>query len=121
MATARKQYKFQSADPSIHEITDLENVGTVLETTSKILWGITVDNTANGSASYVKLWNNASPTVGTTAPDICLLCPASVKRTYMFPEGITFGTAMTIACVTTAGTAGTTNPTSAVNVDVIAE
>lgn len=71
-----------------------------------------LDNALNGAISYFKAWNNVNPTVGTTVPDLILLVPASGRRTYYFHGGIKFGTAFSFAAVTTAGTAGTTNPTS---------
>ena len=79
-----------------------------------------IDNTANTAISYFKAWNNAAPTVGTTAPDMVLPCPASARITYWFGgEGMaTFATALSIACVTTAGTAGTTSPTNDVTVRI---
>lgn len=81
--------------------------------------GLVLDNTANAAASYLKLWNTASGsvTVGTTAPDIVILVPASTKIALHFGEtGLAYGTALSAACVTTGGTAGTTPPTSAVKI-----
>ena len=121
MATARVVFRFQSADPEIHEITDIENAAEAMASSSKVLRAVTIDNAANGAVTYVKFWNSAGPTVGTTAPDMILMCPASVARTYIFPEGITFGTACEVAALTTGGTAGTTSPTSACNIQVILE
>lgn len=121
MATARVVFRFQSADPAIHEITDSENTAEALASTSKTLRSVTVDNSANGAVSYFKMWNSAAPTVGTTEPFMILMVPASVKRSFIFPEGIVFGTAMEVACVTTPGKAGTTSPTSSVTVQVIVE
>lgn len=92
-------------------------VDAVKASSAKLFW-LTVDNTANGANSYLKLWNVASGsvTVGTTAPDMVIFCPASVITTVYFgtasAPGITFGTALTAACVTTAGTAGNTGPSS---------
>jgi len=52
--------------------------------------------------------------VGTTAPDMIVLAPASAKVTLVIPGGVTFGTGLSYACVTAGGTAGVTNPTSSV-------
>jgi|3_EtaG_2_1085321.scaffolds.fasta_scaffold122062_2 SUMO ligase MMS21 Smc5/6 complex component len=84
---------------------------------------IEIDNTAVGNASqanYLKLYNNVSPTVGTTAPDMCLMVTANTKRSYAFTEGILFGTGLSMACVTTPGTAGTTDPPGDVVVRILA-
>lgn len=80
---------------------------------------IEIDNTLNGAISYFKAWNNANPVVGTTAPDLILRVNASVTRTFVFPAGLSFVTALSYACVTAAGTAGTTNPVSNVTVRIV--
>lgn len=82
---------------------------------------VDVDNSNNAAVTYVKLWNALSPTVGTTAPDMILMCPASVRRVFAFPDGISFGTGLSFAGLTTAGTAGTTSPTSNVTVKILGE
>jgi hypothetical protein len=92
-------------------------VDAVKASSAKLFW-LTVDNTLNVAASYLKLYNVASGsvTVGTTAPDMIIYCPPSVITYVNFgtgvAPGITFGTALTAACVTTAGTAGNTGPSS---------
>jgi len=96
--------------------TDTDNAATIVSvnSASTVIYSIDVDNTANAAATYTKLWNTASGsvTVGTTAPDMILLTPASVRVCHQIPQGVTFGTAVSCASVTTAGTAGTTGPTS---------
>lgn len=81
---------------------------------------IVVDNSANSDPSYVKLYNDPSPTVGTTIPDMVVRIAAASVRTVYIPSGVVFDTALSVGCVTTGGTAGTTNPTASVPVDVIA-
>lgn len=83
------------------------------------LYAVVVDNSANAAITYVKLYNVASPTVGTTVPDVILQVPVSVSRTYFFKQGLVFSTALSFAAVTAGGTAGTTGPTSAVIVDFL--
>ena len=101
--------------------TDLEGTAVAVAAAAATVYQVEVDNASNSVASFVKLWNVASGsvTVGTTAPDWCLMVPASVKRSFSMVDGIAFGTAITAACVTTAGTAGTTNPTFAVPVKIV--
>ena len=102
--------------------TDNAEVITAISASAVTLYEIEIDNTLNAAAaSYLKLWNTASGsvTVGTTAPDIILLAPAAVSRTYVFPAGIAFATAASCATVTTAGTAGVTGPTSNVTVRIV--
>ena len=76
-------------------------------------------NNPNSGKVFVKLYNLAAPTVGTNAPDVVLMFPNGARQ-YSFPEGVSFGTALTYACVTEPGTPGTTNPTSNVSVTLIA-
>ena len=84
-----------------------------------VLFQVDIDNTANTNAVFVKLWNHASPTVGTTAPEWVLKCPASVRRVFSCTPGSAFATNLSVACVTTGGTAGTTSPTNAVAVRLL--
>ena len=99
---------------ALHVDSDAANAAVAVKASSAVLYELEMDNTANGAASYLKLWNTAaaSVTVGTTAPDMVIMVPASVSRTLVVPSGLTFGTALSYAAVTTAGTAGTTSPTS---------
>lgn len=83
------------------------------------IYSIVIDNTANAATSYIKFYNAAAPTVGTTAPDMILMMPASVEREFTFPDGVVFSSALSWAGVTTAGTAGTTGPTSNVVMRVV--
>jgi len=100
--------------------------GTVegIKASSAKVYSVIVDNSANGAATYVKLWNVASGSVvlGTTAPDEIIYVPANAVVTQVLytgaSQGKTFGTALSAAAVTTGGTAGTTSPTSATVVTV---
>lgn len=84
------------------------------------LYTVDVDNTANVAAVYVKLYDSAAPTVGTTNPDVVLLLPAGERRQYVMPEGVAFATALSFACVTAGGTPGTVSPTNPVIVRILA-
>jgi hypothetical protein len=90
-----------------------------IKASSAKVFFVTLDNSLNGAASYVKLFNLASGsvTLGTSAPDEVLYIPASSIVTTFYltssAPGKTFGTALSYAVVTTGGTAGTTSPSSA--------
>lgn len=104
--------------------TDMGGTKVAVDATSGKIHSIVIDNTANaGEATYLKLWDAASGdvTVGTTAPDWVFKVPASTKVTITFQAELAYGTALTAACVTTAGTAGTTNPTSDVVIEILIE
>ena len=105
---------------SLFKDTVSANSAVVVKASSAVVYAIVIDNTANGAASYTKLWNSAGAvTVGTTAPDEIILVPASTKITLIYVGGKTFGTGLQEATVTAAGTAGTTSPTSSVIVEIV--
>ena len=82
---------------------------------------VDIDNSANSAASYLKFWNVTSgATLGTTDPVMILMAPAGTKAPYGFGKGIVFSTAVSYACVTTAGTAGTSGPSTAVSIVITA-
>lgn len=78
------------------------------------LYIVEVDNTANSAASFIKFWDAAAPTVGTTDPMEMYKITASKLETWIIPRGLVFGTGMSVAALTTGGTGGTTSPASAV-------
>jgi hypothetical protein len=84
------------------------------------LYLVSVDNSANASAaSFLKLWNAAAPTVGTTVPDMIIRVPGGATTLLAIPEGVSFGTGLSFACVTAGGTGGVTGPTSDVSVVLV--
>jgi len=83
------------------------------------IYMIEIDNTNNAdNACYFKIYNTASPTIGTTAPDHIIMVPTSQSRSIVIPDGLDF-TALSYAAVISGGTAGTTSPTSAVTVRMV--
>jgi len=98
----------------------LANSPQLVVASAKFVYQIEIDNTANtGAASYVKLYDDntsSSVTVGTSVPMAIFVAPAATKLSVTFPYGVGtyFANGIVWACVTTAGTAGTTSPTSSV-------
>lgn len=89
---------------------------------STTVYIVDVDNSSVAAISYTKLYNNTGPTVGTTAPDVVLMTPASTRRVFVLGlEGVAFGTGLSVATVTGAGTAGTTDPTASVIVRILTD
>jgi hypothetical protein len=87
---------------------------------SGTLYMVDVDNSGNpADPAYLKIYNAAAPVVGTTAPDLILEVGLNKRRTFVIPEGWAF-TALSFACVTAGGTAGTTAPTNPVAVRMVA-
>lgn len=91
----------------------VSNAAVVAKASAAVLYEVEIDNTANAAASYLKFWNTGSVTVGTTVPDWVCMVPASVSRTFVVPQGIAFGTALSYAATTAGGTAGSTGTSSA--------
>jgi hypothetical protein len=79
---------------------------------SGTLYMVEVDNSSYSTAVYFKLADAASATAGTTAATLVLFCPASVKRSYVFPEGIAFGTGFSHWCTTGAAESNTGAPST---------
>ena len=81
---------------------------------------VDIDNSANAAVTYTKLYNSTGPTVGTTAPDMIFMVPASVRKVFVLdPAGIAFSTGLSFASLTAGGTAGSTGPTSDVIVKIL--
>jgi hypothetical protein len=101
--------------------TASNNTKSGVKSSSGNLYALIVDNTLNAAVSYVKLWDLASGsvTVGTTAPDFIFYIPASTKLTIILPETIALANGLTESTVTTAGTAGTTSPSSNVALTIL--
>ena len=93
------------------------------------LFGAYIANTLNSTAVYLKIYNHASPTIGTTAPDFSFVCPAGKSVQYTWMGGVAMSTAISYACVaettaadlatTNGGTAGTTSPDKDVIVRIL--
>ena len=77
---------------------------------SGILYMVEIDNSSYSTAVYFKMANAASATAGTTASEVTLLCPASVKRSYVFPGGITFSAGFSHWCTAGAAESNTGAP-----------
>lgn len=104
-----------------HTDIDLDSAAETIPTDTK-LCALEVDNSQNTVDVYVKIYN-ASPTVGTTAPYFVFKVDAGDYGLFGFTGDVAGHTmtAIFIACVTTAGTAGTTSPTNDVKATLLTE
>jgi len=78
-----------------------------------------IDNSANSAETvYLKMYDIANPTIGTSRPIVILPCPASSTRQYNWPDGVVFTSYVSYAVVKTAGLQGSTsdNPSGVVKV-----
>jgi len=103
--------------------SDTVNAATAVGVTSAstLIYEMELDNTANGAATYMRMYNigSGSVTVGTTVPDSIIMVPASTKITMVLPDGVTFGTALTLSSGTSATLATTTAPSSSFAVKIV--
>ena len=84
------------------------------------LYMVDVDNEGNpADQACLKIYDNASPVVGTTAPELVFRVPANTRRNFVIPDGWSFS-ALSFACVTGAGTAGSVAPANPVPVKMVA-
>lgn len=74
------------------------------------LYMVEIDNIAYGTAVYLKIANATTATAGSTAATMVFHCPRSVKRSYVFPEGIEFSSGFSHWCTTGAAESNTGAP-----------
>ena len=83
----------------------------------------TVQDVLGGSCTLFTVVIDAIPdggvVAGTTDPDLIFMSRRGVKMTYQIPGGFAFSNGLSYRCVSDKGTAGTTNPAAAVNVQFV--
>jgi hypothetical protein len=118
---------FTNLHTNKYEDEDLNATAFVIsDAANKNLFGMTIDNTANVLASFVKLYfidPATPPTIGTSQPDVIVRVEASKKQDFGFLGGSVGAEGIPVAgsnavihavAVTTGGTAGTTAPANSV-------
>ena len=118
--------EFSPLQANVYRSHSLSNSSFIITDTLETLYGITVDNTANTTDIFVKIYfqdTGSAPTIGTTDPDLILRVEASKKQDFpvLDGQGILSGASaelMYFVAVTTGGTAGTTAPTNDVVADI---
>lgn len=103
-----------------------ENVVKDISSGAATLLEVRVDNSANSAITYIKLFDNVAPVLGTTAPDMILPTEASTgpnggENVFSInpSTGVSFSNGISYAAVTAGGTGGTTGPTSACKVELV--
>ena len=82
-------------------VQDTSATNSAVDTTtggSGTLYMVEVDNSGY-TLQFILLADVADATAGTTAATMVLYCPASSKRSYVFPEGIAFSNGFSHWCV----------------------
>lgn len=100
---------------SIYRNTALKNTAQSVKGSVGNLFGMTIQN-LDASINYIKFYNSASPTVGSTTPVLTLAIAASSSLT-IAPTAIAmanFATAISVAVTTGVGDADNTAPTNGV-------
>ena len=84
-ASATSTYKI------VNDTDSDENAETDVTGTSGSIYSIDITNTAGTHTSYMKFkLTSGETTVGTTEPDMMILCGPSTSERYYFPEGLAF-------------------------------
>jgi hypothetical protein len=83
------------------------------------LYAILAINGMAAEDAYLKLYNKAKPVVGTDAPDEEYLVPANDYHLFVCPAGLSFDNLSFAAC-TAGGTAASTDPTTPIDVYLVA-
>lgn len=91
-------------------VTALDNAATTANASAGSVKQVRLENGSGTQDVYFKAYNNAAPTIGTTAPNVQYKGKAGKITEVTCVQGMAFGTAITFAGVTEKGTAGTTNP-----------
>jgi hypothetical protein len=80
------------------------------------VYAVVIDNSLNTSASYLKCYDaTGTPGIGSSQPFMILKSDAATKVQYSFDKGVAFSSGIAAAVLTSKGTAGTTAPSSEVN------
>lgn len=102
-------------------VTDIENTGLDDATgRGSRLYAIGCEND-HGSASapaFVKLYDKVNPTYGTDNPYIILRVKHGYRDCWTIAQGISFGSAVSLMCATTAGKSNSGLPAYPVNVNI---
>lgn len=100
-------------------VVDSNTIISVTDTNNTYLDQVTIDNSNNTSAVYLKLYNSdasSASTVGTTNPMWVFPCSASSTADFTLDPAFKFLAGIQATCLTDAGTAGTTVASNAVTV-----
>ena len=83
------------------------------------VYGVEASSIAS-ETNYIKLYNHAGPTVGTTAPHLILPVAANSSQTMLVMAGAPFAN-LSVATVQSAGIAGASLPTGDVSIEILVD
>lgn len=96
---------------SVFRSINVLNTSNSIKTTNGNLYGWYLYN-AGAAVRYFKFYNVATATVGTTTPFLTIAVPAGGGANVEFSMGITFNTAISLACTTGVADADATAPSA---------
>lgn len=88
---------------------------------SGAIYMIEYDNSANAATAFLKLYDHAAPTVGTTAASLVIPIAASARRAIAMPEGLPFSVGISFAVTALADQGNTGAPTGNVIVRLVTD
>jgi len=112
---------FAHLDTTVYEDLVADTTGELVVSGTPTLFGVEVDNTANSAISYFKIYDKATAPTDSDLPTFIL--PVAAGGIFNFQPnmglGKKFALGIGIRCVTSAGTGGTTSPTSDVKAKIL--
>mgnify|MGYP003111127096 FL=1 len=102
------------------EVTELGNTGlSDFLSGSTTVYTLDLDNSANGAITYFKLYDNASPTYGTTDPVVMIEVKASTRQVWSVAQGLNLTNGLSMMACTVDGAASGSSPSSAFNLSLV--
>ena len=102
------------------EVTDLENVGgSDLLAGATTCYQLDLDNSANGAITYFRAYNNATPTYGTTDPDVMIMVAASTRQVWNIAQGLPLSAGLSLQAAVDDGPGSGSSPSSSFNASLV--
>ena len=83
------------------------------------IYMVDIDNAAGAAEVYLKIYDDAAPTVGVTAANWVFRCGVGIRRSCVIPEGYAFANALSFATVIEADQTGTTSSPTDVIIRIV--
>lgn len=104
------------------EVTDLENAGlNDITGAASSIYSIDIDNVDGGSPTiiYFKLYDDKSPTYGTTDPNVMIRVAANVRQVWTIAQGLSTANGVSLMASKADGPDATAAPDTAVDIDLV--
>ena len=104
------------------DVSDIENTGlNDFVSSSSTVYSVDIDNSAGGSMTivYVKIYDNKSPTYGTTDPDIMFTVAANSRQVWTIAQGVSMSNGVSLMASKADGPDATAAPDTQVDVSFV--